>query len=70
MYHYGNKVESKKIRLNLHGKSRDQSKAFKKGVELIKVSPAYTSMLGSIKYKNLMVYISSKKLKKIFPLQL
>jgi IS605 OrfB family transposase len=109
---YGNKIESKKIRLNLYGKSKDQSKAiigdaiksviqtakekqipvvieelnfdkkkqslkaanpsyarmlssfsyrkiienfetkaFKEGVELIKVSAAYTSMLGSIKYK-------------------
>ena len=109
---YGNKIESKKIGLNLYGKSKDQSKAiigdaiksvmqtakekqvpivieelnfdkkkkalkatnpsyarmlssfsygkiienfeskaFKEGVELIKVSPAYTSMLGSIKYK-------------------
>ena len=27
------------------------AKAFKEGIEIIRVSPAYTSMLGAIKYK-------------------
>lgn len=33
-----------------------ESKAFKEGVEIIHISPAYTSMIGAIKYKKIMVY--------------